>query len=174
MDPTHACRTVLYIFLSLILLLNLLIALLGNTFRRTTEEATLHARMAFARVVLRLELVAARLCINTHAGEHTEDGRYVHSFRSIVRDRNGELMSDYKDENVFDLSVLNGEPDAETKPLRRLASATKAASRPAKRVGKPRVARDASPTPPLVVRHSEHPVISPDRDLPAVNGNLAA
>ena len=39
---------ILYIFLSLILLLNLLIALLGHSFSKTQEDATLQGRMAFA------------------------------------------------------------------------------------------------------------------------------
>ena len=44
-----------------ILLLNLLIALLGSSFAKTSSEATLQGRVAFATVVQRLELVARRL-----------------------------------------------------------------------------------------------------------------
>ena len=92
---------VLYIFLSLILLLNLLIALLGSTFKKTQDQATLQGRMSFARIVLRLELAAEMFNIDTHAGEADGDN-HVHKFRSIVRDPDGELPRYYPDENVFD------------------------------------------------------------------------
>lgn len=163
----------LYIFLSLILLLNLLIALLGTTFRRTQDEATLHGRTSFARLMLRNELVAVMLGIGTSAGERTDDGRYVHSFRSKVVDRNGELMSDYKDENVFDPvpDEVIIEPPASSPPTP--SRVMKAGARPRKARSGSRTLRDPSPT-PLVVRHVAHPVLSPERDVPAVNGDLAA
>ena len=50
------------------------------------DEATLHGRVAFARIVLRLERVAEVFCINTYAGERVEgaDGeQYVHQFRDV-------------------------------------------------------------------------------------------
>ena len=43
-SPWTVRRYVLYIFLSLILLLNLLIALLGSTFNKTREDATLQVQ----------------------------------------------------------------------------------------------------------------------------------
>ena len=92
---------VIYIFVSLILLLNLLIALLGSTFAKTQDEARLQGRMAFARIVLRLELVAEICGIDTHAGEMDDAGGHVHSFRDVARDVNGELPPDHVDENVF-------------------------------------------------------------------------
>ena len=62
----------MYIFLSMILLLNLLIALLGSTFSKTQEQATLQGRMAYARIVLRLELIAEFFEFDTRAGRaHT-------------------------------------------------------------------------------------------------------
>ena len=42
----------LYVFLSLILLLNLLIALLGSSFHKTQQDSTLQGRIAFANTVL--------------------------------------------------------------------------------------------------------------------------
>ena len=44
----------LYVFLSLILLLNLLIALLGSSFHKTQQDSTLQGRIAFANTVLHL------------------------------------------------------------------------------------------------------------------------
>lgn len=106
---------VLYIFLSLILLLNLLIALLGSTFSKTQEEATLHGRMAFARNVLRLERIAEFFDVNTFAGApdgEDPDGepRFVHNFRDVKLDAAAELPRDYKSENVFDEMPEDGKP----------------------------------------------------------------
>ena len=84
---------IIYIFLSLILLLNLLIALLGNTFRKTQEDAALHGRIALAQMVLRLEIFAEVFGINTSAGElDAISGKFVHQFRSVVRNEEGESM----------------------------------------------------------------------------------
>ena len=94
---------VTYIFLSMILLLNLLIALLGSTFSKTQESAALEGRMAYARMVLRLELLAEFFGLDTFAGQYDSIGdQYVHQFRGVVRDNGGELPRDYKDEAVFD------------------------------------------------------------------------
>ena len=41
----------LYVFVALILLLNLLIALLGSSFSKTQADATLQGRVAFANMV---------------------------------------------------------------------------------------------------------------------------
>ena len=106
---------VLYIFLSLILLLNLLIALLGSTFQKTQNDSVLHGRMAFARNVLRLERIAEVWGIVTHAGDpdgEDPDGepRYVHNFRDVKMDESAELPRDWKSENVFDVLPAEGEP----------------------------------------------------------------
>ena len=85
-----------------ILLLNLLIALLGSTFVSTRDNATLQGRVAFARIVRRLELVAGALGIDTHAGEKDADGGYVHNFRAVALDPTGEMPRDYLPEMVFD------------------------------------------------------------------------
>ena len=47
----------LYIIMALVLLLNLLIAMMGDTYQRTQDIATLEWRIDFARRVLRLECV---------------------------------------------------------------------------------------------------------------------
>ena len=92
------------------------IALLGSSFRNTQEEATLHGRVAFARIVLRLERVALLLRLNTSAGEREADGRYVHKFRAVARDAQGERPRDYRDENVFDIDP--GDDAEHSKPPR--------------------------------------------------------
>ena len=57
-----------YILMAMILLLNLLIALMGSTFTKVTEESTLRYRQDFARRVLRLELLARRMNFDTNVG----------------------------------------------------------------------------------------------------------
>ena len=75
----------------------------GSGFSKTQEESTLQARMAFAKIMLRLELVASTLSIKTDAGEFdSPSGKFVHNFRDTARDPDGELPRDHSDENVFD------------------------------------------------------------------------
>ena len=61
-----------YILMAMILLLNLLIALMGSTFTKVTEESTLRYRQDFARRVLRLELLARRMNFDTHVGRQDQ------------------------------------------------------------------------------------------------------
>ena len=58
-----------YVLMAMILLLNLLIALMGSTFTKVTEESTLRYRQDFARRVLRLELLARRMNVRTNVGK---------------------------------------------------------------------------------------------------------
>ena len=55
----------LYVLVSLILLLNLLIALLTYTFDALREEAILRSRLIFAQKLMRYELLAASLGMRT-------------------------------------------------------------------------------------------------------------
>ena len=91
---------IVYIFFSLILLLNLLIALLGSTFSKTQVEAQLQGRLAFARIVLRLERVADFWGINTNAGE-PDGANWVHNFRAVQLDKDVETTRFQKSEDVF-------------------------------------------------------------------------
>jgi len=76
---------VLYIVLSLVLLLNLLIALLTYTFERIQESSLLISRLIFAQNVMHLELIAHSLSMDTRCGKRIADGRYVYEFRSVER-----------------------------------------------------------------------------------------
>jgi len=79
-----------YVLVSLILLLNLLIAMLSHTFAKTKEESILKYRIAFAGAVLKLELAAQSFGITTNVGEKKEDGSgYVYAFRSVVQNSEG-------------------------------------------------------------------------------------
>jgi len=102
---------ILYTFLSLILLLNLLIALLASNSSKTQAQATLQGRLSFARIVLRLELVATCFRIDTRAGELDDHAkhRYVHNFRSVTK--GGEVPRGYQDESVYDEMPPEDEPE---------------------------------------------------------------
>ena len=76
-----------YVLVAMVLLLNLLIALMGNTFATVTEGATLQYRRDFARRVLRLELIAQPPFINQAdrfvGTKDQSNGRYYYAFRSV-------------------------------------------------------------------------------------------
>jgi len=107
---------VLYVFLALILLLNLLIALLGSSFSKTQEEATLQGRLAHANMVLRVELVADFLSINTCAGEPCGEN-FVYMFRDTENDKDGELPRHHESEDIFDKVPPPGQSTAEPDDL---------------------------------------------------------
>jgi len=92
-----------YVFFSVILLLNLLIALLGDTFSKTQQESILQGRIAFARCILRLELIADYFGLETRAGELSGDKTcYVHVFREVNLSADDEVRADEHNENIFD------------------------------------------------------------------------
>jgi hypothetical protein len=78
-----------YVLMSIILLLNLLIAMMGHTFDDVFEKATLEWRLMFARYVLRLELTAGSLgWWDLKVGEK-KGGRYIFSFRDVAANAEG-------------------------------------------------------------------------------------
>lgn len=81
-----ACVMVYYGFIVIgtILMLNLLIAMLSDTFNDAREAATLQSRLAFAVAVMKLELVAGALNMKTLVGEPTQDGKSLaFRFRAV-------------------------------------------------------------------------------------------
>jgi len=74
-----------FVLMTIILLLNLLIAMLSNTFMTVCKEATLECRLSFARLVLRLESYGAMLGMNCKVGKLASDGtdRYIYEFRAV-------------------------------------------------------------------------------------------
>ena len=72
-----------FVILSLILLLNLLIAMLSFTFEAVREEAVLVCRTAFAQCVIRLELQAVSFKYNVNVGDK-KDEIYTYDFRSVI------------------------------------------------------------------------------------------
>jgi len=81
----------LIVFL-IILLLNLIIAMMGNTYVETLENATLEWRTEIARLVLRRELICGR-SIDTRAGVKEGDSYYFF-FRQVSGGKRGDGMQD--------------------------------------------------------------------------------
>ena len=98
-----------YVLVAMVLLLNLLIALMGNTFAKVTEEATLQYRRDFARRVLRLELIAVPPLINEEdrfvGAKDQCNGRYYYAFRSV--DANVEGINVGGGANIFGANAAN-------------------------------------------------------------------
>jgi len=90
-----------YTIMSLILLLNLLIAMMGDRFAALQDDALLKHRVNYARRVLRLELQCRMLekpikiggCMfwrpwDLHAGDNI-DGDYIYQFRNVQANKEG-------------------------------------------------------------------------------------
>ena len=76
----------IYIFygvLSVILLINLLIAMLSYTFESVLNDSTLSSRTAFSQCVMRLELLASSFGMSTAVGDHKGSDSYTYDFRSV-------------------------------------------------------------------------------------------
>jgi len=90
----------------MILMINLLIAMLTNTFDKVREEATLQSRLSFATNVMKLELLADALGWDTRVGtphpRNPSSGTYVYKFRAYERRENDESEDEDGYEGDFD------------------------------------------------------------------------
>ena len=77
-----------FVIISIILLLNLLIAMLSFTFESVREESTLQCRTAFAQCLIRLELLATSLGMDVRVGDKKGE-KYTYDFRSVEADDAG-------------------------------------------------------------------------------------
>ena len=100
--------------MALVLLLNLLIAMMGETYKVTMERATLEWRVAYARQVLRLELQIYTLqrwgWLNLNCGERQPDSqsgtmKWVFKYPMIERNAEGGGMRGKNRTSMFDASV---------------------------------------------------------------------
>ena len=57
----------------MILMINLLIAMLTNTYEMVRAESDLRARLSFATGIMKLELIADALGMRTHVGQTHKD-----------------------------------------------------------------------------------------------------
>ena len=108
----------MYVLVAMVLLLNLLIALMGNTFQQVQEDATLQYRRDFARRILRLELIALPPLIKNEqrfVGEKNQtNGKYFHLFRAVEANVEGVAVGGGS--NIFDANDdadNDGIPDSE-------------------------------------------------------------
>ena len=105
---------IIYYIMALVLLLNLLIAMMGETYKVTMERATLEWRVAYARQVLRLELQIYTLqrwgWLNLNCGERQPDSqsgtmKWVFKYPMIERNAEGGGMRGKNRTSMFDASV---------------------------------------------------------------------
>ena len=88
---------VFYTLMSIILLLNLLIAMMGQTYETTMEVSEIEWRVSFARRILLYETLAAAYNgvrskskqFELWAGTKYPDGRYYHVFRNVTANSEG-------------------------------------------------------------------------------------
>jgi len=97
----------IWLILSVILMTNLLIAMLTNTFDDVFEEATLMSRLSFAIGIMKLEVMAQSFGANTEVGE-PRNGARVYVFRTFKGGGGGEDG----DQAVSDESAVHGDPFA--------------------------------------------------------------
>jgi len=98
-----------WLIISLVLLVNLLIAMMSATYSEVFGEATLQARLSLAKHVFKLELIATQLATDssrmarmaflpfdftTHVGARQPGGKHVYVFKAIDRDPNDDSDSD--------------------------------------------------------------------------------
>jgi hypothetical protein len=109
----------MYYIMALVLLLNLLIAMMGETYAKTMRNATLEWRVAYARQVLRLELQIYTLqrwgWLNLNCGERQIDSqsgtmKWVFKYQIIESNAEGGGKRGKNRTSMFDSSI---EVDAE-------------------------------------------------------------
>ena len=98
---TFAALYIIFILMSIILLLNLLIAMLSYTFESVREDSTLQCRLSFARHVLWLEMFAEQLQMATKVGEKQADGRYIYPFRTVEGGAAGGNDDPFRKDNTM-------------------------------------------------------------------------
>jgi len=99
-----------YVVLSVILLLNLLIAMMAYTFADLRLESTLECRVAFAQVVVRHELVASSFGMNVNVGDR-DSGRHCFRFRTVDRDSEGRYNEGANDSDPFADAMVHEDGD---------------------------------------------------------------
>ena len=104
-----------FVLLLVVVMMNLLVALLSNTFDDVQLQSTLQSRLGFARRLVRLELVANALGMRTRVGEPIKTSnqaavgsvavapeRYFHIFRAMV-----QRERDYGEEELDEETVAS-------------------------------------------------------------------
>ncbi len=149
---------ILYIIMSLVLLLNLLIAMMGDTYANTMEHATLEWRVDYARRLLRLEIQISVLhrwgWVSLNCGDRQKDplsGKtvWVHKYPMIERNAEGGGARGKNRSSMFEESVEEeaelheldddgpGAGDAETTTTKQLSVSESVARAPSVAMLKP-------------------------------------
>jgi len=105
---------IIYIIMSLVLLLNLLIAMMGTTYEETLGNSTLEWRVGYAQRLLRLELQMSVLhrmglvrlnCGTRHTDALTGTTRWVHSYKVYESNAEGGGARGRDRSSMFDEDV---------------------------------------------------------------------
>lgn len=92
-----------WLILAMILMINMLIAMLTYTFDKVNQEAMLQSRLSYATSIMKLELVADSLGMDTRVGDpKLIPGKYAYQFRAYERRENDESDSEDGYEGDFD------------------------------------------------------------------------
>jgi len=94
----------LFMVVSLVLLINLLIAMMSETYGRVFANATLQSRLSLAAHLFRLELLADSFKMATLVGDEAPpgSGRFVYVFKAVDNDTRDDSGSDDGYEGDFD------------------------------------------------------------------------
>ena len=114
------CLYIVWIILSVILMINLLIAMLTNTFDDVFEEATLNARHGFAVAVMKLEVIADSFGMDTKVGTPYKAARHAYIFHAV---RRNEAVKDRGDLGDANANPFDPPPVSDTTKLSSMISA---------------------------------------------------
>ena len=104
-----------YMVASLILLINLLIAMMSYTFDAVRQEAVLQSRFCFASLVMKLELLATAFGMKTRVGESVQgrveaDGDQVHVYRFRTCENEPESNGVEESDSQADFHIHGSDP----------------------------------------------------------------
>jgi len=105
----------LFMLVSLVLLVNLLIAMMSETYSTVFSNATLQSRLSLAAHLIKLELLAHSFGMRVRVGEETTPGsaKWAYVFRAIDRNPNDDSDS----EDGYEGDFANGGSDPFAPPL---------------------------------------------------------
>ena len=115
-----------FIIMTMILLLNLLIAMLTYTFDSVLGESILKSRLSFSRCIIKMELVAESFGVQTRVGIRKGPEDYVFEFRSIERNVEDDEGSEDGYEGDFDEGGADPFQDPAADKMKRIQKSVEA------------------------------------------------
>jgi len=112
------CLYYMFLIISLILMINLLIAMMSNTITEVLDETTLLSRLSFATHMMKLELMASSslVCMSTRCGKLNAQGtQYVYEFKAF--DRSVDAADDGESDDGYEGDFAEGGSDPFAPPV---------------------------------------------------------